>query len=335
MLQLLPLNTMNQAVRQLLTDLVDAQTPTHFIEQEVLLAPLDKSAFPALLSVSPIEWSDSSGYLVTIIDISKRKRAELALTLINQQLEARVLARTKDLEAAQKELLRSEKLAAIGQMSTAIAHELNQPLTGIRTLVYTTELLLQRNNIEEAHASLVNLETLIGRMHTLTSELKVLAYRRPESLVNTDLQQCLTSAIDGLGDKLADANIDIDLQANWVMAEPTRLERIFSNLISNSLEACAEIQQAAHIHINSCSQDDELIIQVTDNGPGVDDEALAHLLEPFYTSKPIGKGLGLGLAISANLANDMQGALTVAKSNNSGLQFRLTLKRAQSDDSNT
>lgn len=302
-----------------------------FIEQEVILKKSINETFPALLSVSPIEWSDSQGYLVTVIDISKRKRAEQALTKINQQLELRVSERTEALKKTQKELLRSEKLAAIGQMSTAIAHELNQPLTGIRTLVYSAELLLERNNIEEAQATLIKLEQLVSRMHSLTNELKVLAYRRPENLIKTHCEECFDNALISLGEQTRTLGIMKDFSHPYVFAEPTRLERIFSNLIKNTLEACEEKSISPEIQIKTTldHNTENLIIEFSDNGPGTDKDILPHLLEPFYTSKPVGKGLGLGLAISASLANDMKGQLIAGLSPQGGLAFTLTLQRAE------
>lgn len=300
-----------------------------FTEQEVIIHRPDDSSFPAMLSISSIKSSDSNGFLATLIDISKRKKAEQELTLINHDLEERVIKRTKELEKAQKELLRSEKLAAIGQMSTAIAHELNQPLTGMRTLVFSTDLLLQRNKIDDAHKSLNQLEMLITRMHTLTSELKVLAYKRPEQLVPVNCQTCFDNAMISLGGMSSKAHIDTHFINIRVLAEPIRLERIFVNLISNSIEACIEHNITPRLKIMSYLdiQTEHIILEFCDNGPGVNEEALPHLLEPFYTSKPIGKGLGLGLAISANLANDMNGKLRVFQGELEGLIFHLTLER--------
>ncbi|NVK74271.1 MAG: PAS domain S-box protein, partial [Oceanospirillaceae bacterium] len=275
----------------------------NLLEQEVLLQKDNGHTFPALLSVSSLEWSDNQGYLVTLIDISKRKRAELNLVEANTRLEERVLERTKALELAQKELLRTEKLAAIGQMSTAIAHELNQPLTGIRTLAYTAELLLKRQDSEQALKTLLDLETLVVRMQSLTSELKVLAYRRPEQLAPTSIKHSLDKAIESLGDDIQSVQWEIKLNnLDTVIAEPTRLERIFSNLISNSVQACAEFSIAPYIKISLQEDNKQIIISYQDNGPGIEKEKLLHIFEPFFTTKPIGKGLGLGLAISANLA---------------------------------
>ncbi|MEP7728460.1 ATP-binding protein [Marinomonas primoryensis] len=302
---------------------------TNLLEQEVVLQKDNGQTFPALLSVSSLKWSESQGYLVTLLDISKRKKAELSLLEANSRLEERVLERTKALEAAQKELLRTEKLAAIGQMSTAIAHELNQPLTGIRTLAYTAELLLKRQDSEQALKILIDLESLVVRMQKLTSELKVLAYRRPEQLAPTSIKNSVTRAIESLGDDVHGVHWEIELNdLDMVIAEPTRLERIFSNLISNSVQACSELKIIPNIKISLLNHDSQITISYQDNGPGIEKSKTTHIFEPFFTTKPIGKGLGLGLAISANLAKDMNGTLTASHNDDSLLVFRLTLLKA-------
>ncbi|OUR70076.1 hypothetical protein A9Q77_07815 [Marinomonas sp. 42_23_T18] len=296
-------------------------------EHEAWLKREKQDVFPALISISPINWAHSTGFLVTLIDISKRKQAEQALIAVNNSLESRVENRSNELKAAQKELLRTEKLAAIGQMSTAIAHELNQPLTGLRTLVYSAELLLSRNQIKETQNTLSQVEAMISRMHKLTSELKVIAYQRPEKLGLTRLEDCIDKALISLGSKVDDLDIQVHLNEYYVNAEPTRLERIFANLFSNTLDACYEHKISAKIFFTSELIDNKVQIRIDDNGPGVDESTLSHLFEPFYTSKSIGKGLGLGLAISANLAKDMQGTLTVKQGTYSGLTFILTLEQ--------
>ncbi|GAB3477839.1 sensor histidine kinase [Marinomonas epiphytica] len=327
---LLPARDENLAAIVYLQALAEKQLETsHFLEQEVLLQRDNGELFPALLSISSLEWSDSHGHLVTLINISKRKDAELRLKEMNAQLEERVLDRTIALEKAQKELLRSEKLAAIGQMSTAIAHELNQPLTGIKTLAYTAELLLKRQQSDQAIKTLIDLADLVSRMQNLTSELKVLAYRRPEQLQATSIEDCLQNAIKSLGEGASKIHWQVSLsQAPLVMAEPIRLERILSNLISNSLQACSEHNISPMINISLNDQDSVLTLHYSDNGKGIEEEQLTHLFEPFFTTKPIGKGLGLGLAISANLAKDMNGKLCARQTDNSQLLFLLTLQKA-------
>ncbi|MCV5371710.1 hypothetical protein OFD18_26350, partial [Escherichia coli] len=118
----------------------------------------------------------------TIIDISKRKKAEQSLQQVNQELAQRVEERTQALKEAQSQLIESSKMAALGRMSSAITHELNQPLTGLRTLLTTNELLAERGETEMMKANNVLVQKLIDRMASMTSQLKTFAYNKPESL---------------------------------------------------------------------------------------------------------------------------------------------------------
>ena len=331
LLEFLPDCMENQHARQFLGELhqADSQSQADFLEQEVVLAKHNGENFPALLSVSPLQWDHEQGYLVTLLNISKRKLAELKLLEANARLEDRVLERTQALEQAQKELLRTEKLAAIGQMSTAIAHELNQPLTGIRTLTYTAELLLKRQDSEQALKVMTDLESLVVRMQKLTSELKVFAYRRPEKLAATSIKDSFNNAIDRLGEeaKCLDYQIHIG-EFDLVLAEPSRLEQVFSNLISNSIQACDEVAVKPQITLRCHAAGEQILIEFKDNGPGIEEDKLAHIFEPFFTTKPIGKGLGLGMAISANLAKDMNGTLQASYNQQGELVFTLVLQKA-------
>lgn len=102
----------------------------------------DGSLFPVLFSLIAVSWKDRRHYLVTLIDISKRKKAEIALQNANRDLQQRVEERTAALKSAQQELIEASKMAALGRMSSAITHELNQPLTGLRTLLRATNCSL-------------------------------------------------------------------------------------------------------------------------------------------------------------------------------------------------
>ncbi|MCG6450951.1 PAS domain S-box protein, partial [Vibrio parahaemolyticus] len=131
---------------------------------ETMARRSDGSLFPILFSLTSVQWKDKRHYLVTILDISKRKKAEIALQTANQALQHRVEERTAELKSAQQELIEASKMAALGRMSSAITHELNQPLTGLRTLLSSNELLLARGETQLAQANMKLVHTLIDRM---------------------------------------------------------------------------------------------------------------------------------------------------------------------------
>ncbi|SGZ07700.1 sensor histidine kinase [Moritella viscosa] len=284
--------------------------------------------FPALLSITPLAWSQQRGSLMTFVDISKRKRAEHALSQANAQLETRVQETTAKLYTAQEELLLSSKMAALGRMSSAINHELNQPLTGIRTLLSSNMLFLEQGNTKVLRSNMALIDKLVSRMLSMTAQLKVFVFNRPERLIATSITDILTEVFTLQEPKLSNIDIKVDIPDSLpqALAEPHRLHQVFANLISNAAAAMQHTSQP-QLSINANLIKGIIYIKVTDNGFGVDDDALAHLFEPFYTSKKIGEGLGLGLAITANIMRDMQGEITAHNNQHqAGMTFTLTLQ---------
>ncbi|WP_043994165.1 ATP-binding protein [Moritella sp. PE36] len=315
----------NQHVVTQLHDLAVIPTITGM---EVFVNNHQGNDFPALLSITPLAWSQQRGSLMTFVDISKRKRAEHALSQANTQLESRVQEIAAELYTAQEELLLSSKMAALGRMSSAINHELNQPLTGIRTLLSSNILFLEQGNTKVLRSNMVLIDKLVKRMLSMTAQLKVFAFNRPERLIATSTTETLAEVFTLQQPKLTKIDIVVDV-ADYlpqVLAEPHRLHQVFSNLVSNAAAAMQHTTQP-RLLISASQQQDMIIITFTDNGTGVDEDALEHLFEPFYTSKKIGEGLGLGLSITANIMRDMQGEITARNNTEqTGMTFTLTLQ---------
>ncbi|MBG0754075.1 ATP-binding protein [Vibrio cidicii] len=285
----------------------------------------DGSQFPLLFSLTAFPWHGEHHYLVTVLDISKRKKAEQALQRANEELTNRVEARTAELKAAQQELIESSKLAALGKMSSAITHELNQPLTGLKTLLTSNEVLMERGELAMLKSNNQLIHRLIDRMGKMTSQLKSFAYQKPEQLCPVSLPEALQETLRIYQAELAPIDVRVRLPhplAN-VLGEEQRLRQVLGNLISNAIDAMKATAQPQLIISASIAQN-ELSLAVSDNGCGVSEEQLSQLFEPFATSKKIGEGLGLGLSITANNMRDMQGRISVNKNANAGLTFILT-----------
>ncbi|WP_155400668.1 ATP-binding protein [Vibrio nigripulchritudo] len=307
----------NTTVMSMLKDLSKHKDIAELSAVEVMAQRSDGSRFPVLFSLTYITFGAQSGYLVTLIDISKRKKAENALQKVNHELEERVRARTIELEAAQDELVQSSKMAALGRMSSAITHELNQPLTGIRTLLSSSGLLIERNQTEQLKANMSLVDSLIDRMAAMTSELKTFSYNRSQELVPVSLTSATEDALTLHADALEKVEVVLNWEPNlpYALGDPHRLTLVIGNLISNAVDAMDKTP-SPKLSIWGTTNGDRVELHITDNGMGSSDEALTHMFEPFYTSKKVGKGLGLGLAISANSMKEMQGKVWAR--NNSG-----------------
>ncbi len=281
--------------------------------------------------------------------IATRLAAREALQEANSQLERRIAERTADLRAsnerlkgqirerrqaeetlrrAQDELVQAGKLAAIGQMSTSIAHELNQPLAALRTLSGNTVRFLERGALDTASANLKTINELIDRMGRITASLRSFA-RRGDDQGEANLGKAVDAALQVLSARLDGLPMTLhrDFSNAQLQIDQTRLEQILVNLIGNALDAM-QAQAAPELWLDGHNADGKYRLRVRDNGHGIDPEARKHLFEPFFTTKPGEQGLGLGLTLSASLAAATGGNLAVEHPASGGTAFVLCLPLA-------
>lgn len=251
---------------------------------------------------------------------------------LNDQLNDEIVERKRaetNLRDAQAELIQASKLAALGQMSAAIAHEVNQPLSALRTYSASTRLLIERERHDEALQNLEAIESVTQRMANLTGDLKVFARKSDSQQEPVALIACLTPLIDQHKAPLREATTSISFSHPtteiFVNGNRARIEQVVSNLIKNAIDATEDVAKG-RIVVDLKNLDNTAIIEVIDNGSGIDSNSLGHLFDPFYTTKPIGQGLGLGLAISHGIVEEMNGQLRARnRVNDSGAVFELWL----------
>jgi len=288
----------------------------------------DGSRFPLLYTLNPIRFEQHDEYILTVQDITELTAAQQALQDANAELEARVEARTLDLQQAQAALAQNQKLAALGRMSAAIAHEINQPITALGNYTASSRLLLQRGRSEAVDSNLGRIEGLVDRLSRLSRQLRVFAGKRNSGSAPVSLQAPVLYALDVLAARFDDSAVscDLDVDPHWrVQANAMALEQILVNLLANALDALAE-QNDGRIHIqlqHSENPDWPLQLSIQDNGPGLDADSQGRVFEPFYSTKESGDGLGLGLAISYSLATDLGADLSVHSEPGVGTRFVL------------
>lgn len=256
------------------------------------------------------------------------QRESAELRLLNARLQREIAEREKvqkDLEVAELTLAQSSKLAALGEMSAAVSHELNQPLAAMKTYLAGARLLLQRKRPEEALSSFQRIDDLIERMGAITRQLKSYARKGGEAFEPVDLRVCLSSALSMMEPqlKLRVVKITRTLPRSpvMVMADRIRLEQVIINLLRNALDATKDKAQPQIDLI--LSQGEVAMLTVRDNGTGITD--LDNLFEPFYTTKKPGEGVGLGLAISSGIVSDLGGRLTARNGDGGGAVFEMQL----------
>lgn len=253
------------------------------------------------------------------------------LSAANQLLQDEVAERIRaerTLRAAQDELVQAGKLAVIGQLSTGIAHELNQPLAALRTLSGNGVRFLERGDVATTRSNLERIAQLVDRMGLITGQLRTFARKSSGQLQPVALGKALESALALLEPRLRQANAEIvrhcPLPEPVALCDTNRLEQVLVNLIGNALDAM-DGQAAPRIKLDCAAIDGQARLSVRDHGPGLDEAALAHLFEPFFTTKAAGVGLGLGLTISAGIVRDFGGTLSGANHPDGGAVFTLEL----------
>jgi two-component system sensor histidine kinase AauS len=278
--------------------------------------------------------------------IATRLAAREALETANNLLEKRIADRTLDLRnsnerlegqirerrqaeqtlrKAQDELVRAGKLAAIGQMSTSIAHELNQPLAALRTLSANTVRFLERGSLDVASTNLRTINDLVDRMGRIIASLRAFA-RGAEHSGQAEMGSAITAACAVLAQRLQARPVQLECRAPpaHVAIEQTRLEQILINLIGNALDALGTVAEP-RIEVLGQEAGEHYRLRVSDNGTGIDAHSRTQLFEPFFTTKPGEHGLGLGLTLSAQLAAAAGGQLSLDPDTDRGASFILTL----------
>jgi len=268
--------------------------------------------------------------------LSRRARLQTAvlaqesaeLRRLNARLQREIAERQRverTLEEAELSLQQSQKLAALGEMSAAVSHELNQPLAAMKTYLAGARLLLQRKRTEEAASSFQRIDDLIERMGAITRQLKSYARKGGDALEPVDLRDALKGAITMMEPQLRTDTVHITQslprKPAMVFADRLRLEQVIINLLRNALDAMggAEDQEIDLIIVEG----EEVVLTVRDSGPGIDD--LEALFEPFYTTKKPGEGVGLGLAISSGIIKDLGGRLSARNGEGAGAVFEVRL----------
>ena len=256
------------------------------------------------------------------------QRESAELRRLNQRLQREIAERERvqeNLAVAEQTLAQSSKLAALGEMAAAVSHELNQPLAAMKTYLAGARLLLKRNRPEEALASFGRIDDLIERMGAITKQLKSYARKGGEEFYPVNLSDALASSLAMMEPQLRQRKVRITRilpdEPVWVMGDRVRIEQVIINLLRNALDATKSVDDPEVEIILAAGETATLTVR--DNGDGIED--FDSLFEPFYTTKQPGDGVGLGLAISSGIVNDLGGRLTARNGQNGGAVFEVQL----------
>jgi two-component system C4-dicarboxylate transport sensor histidine kinase DctB len=266
-------------------------------------------------------------------EIRQRLANRAALQAAHDMLETRVQERTAELRAAQDELVHAGKLAALGQMSAGIVHELNQPLAALQTAADNAISYVDRGSISDARGNLTRIGELVRRLGRLTGQLRVFAYKSSSPLDVVSVEHAMAESLKILAGRVKEGGVDVvtDIDANLcVLADQTRLEQLLCNIVANALDAVESVEQKS-ILIRARRDDGQTArcrIAISNSGPAIAPDVLQRMFEPFVTTKPPGKGLGLGLMLSNHIARSFGGELRARNLEPSGAEFIVILPLA-------
>lgn len=285
-----------------------------------------------------------------------RRAAAEALRRVSDDLELRIVERTAQLSSANRQLhdkvddlqrteailrkttddaVQAGKLAVLGQLAAGVSHELNQPLSALQMLAGNGVALLEMGEADELRGNLHAIGELVNRMGRIVGPLKSFARKSPPVRVPVRVGAAIDNALMLLSAATARAPVQVAVSIEppdlHVLADAVRLEQVLVNLIRNGLQAMAEAHaedpgasRAVRLEISAARADGQVFIVIRDHGPGFSHDTLAHLFEPFYTTKPTGEGLGLGLTISRAIIERLGGTLR-AENAEPGARFVIQL----------
>jgi len=259
---------------------------------------------------------------------------ELNTRLIDEVQERRRVER--ELLEAQRGLARSSRLAAVGEMSAAVVHELSQPLAALRMFVAGTRKFLEKGDTRTAAENLTEIESLQIRMAHLTQELKRFARPGENRIEKLDLRDCIRTAEKIARPRFEETGVCLvlDLPEKPLIVEtaPLRVEQILVNLLRNGADAAAA-EEEGQVSLHARLTGGEAVVRIADNGPGIAEDLRERIFDPFFSTKAGSEGMGLGLAISIRLAEDLGGSLSVQANAPKGAVFELTVPGLSGDAS--
>lgn len=270
-----------------------------------------------------------------------RVRLKSALGELNQfteRLETKVAERTEQLKAAHQKLLHSDRLASLGQLSASVAHEINNPISGVLNLSMLLERIMKDGKVppgreDEVRRYLARISSETARVGRIVSDLLAFSRRSKPQRTNADLNKLVSSTVSLVSHKLklseTTAVLELAPDLPEVPCDPSQIQQVVLNLVLNAAEAC-QPKGGGTIRIATRRTGDGKSVElaVEDDGEGIAPENLSKIFDPFFTTKPEGKGVGLGLAVLYGIVQAHDGEIDVKSRPGQGTTFLVTLPLA-------
>lgn len=280
----------------------------------------------------------SLGFRASVRDISEKRQMQEQLRLHNEHLEQLVQERTARIANLEKHRLKIEKLAALGELAAGVAHEINNPLAGIRNAF----ALFKRNLSKEVkhYDKLELIDNEIERISGITHQMYQL-YRPSQQRASTfSLQQTVDEVITLALPMSRKANVNVVASFSWSIVDrsddPTvvlregELKQVLLNLIHNAIQASEPGDQVA---VMARTDERHVVLTVADHGHGIAKDVISKIFDPFFSTKTekVGQGMGLGLSVTRGIIEAMEGTIEVTSEPDTGTKFVVRLPRRLDD----
>ena len=287
-------------------------------QQEVMVRRRNGENFPAEIWVGPLSLRDQLAYVAVVRDISVRKQAQ------------------RDLEATRQQVFHQEKMASIGHLAAGILHEVGNPIAAIAgaavdlrglTMDSSTAADCRRSEISES-IELINQQT--ERLSRITREIADFASPRPRERELLDLNGLLhsTTRLLSYDRRFRSIGMELELDRNLpaIVGVADQLTQVFMNLLLNAMDATTSWDiESPRIVITSRANADCVSVSILDNGAGMSCETRNHALEPFFSTKPVGEGSGLGLSLCESIVSAHQGRIMIDSEQGKGTRVTVVL----------
>ncbi len=291
---------------------------------EYIAQGMDVDAFTGEANASLL--CDSSGkpmgVIAVIRDISERKKSERKL----QKTLAQLQKANEQLKASEEQLIQSAKMAAVGQLVSGVAHEVNNPLMAIAGY---TEIMLKKTDDESTKKRLQRVYDETNRAIAIVRNLLSFARKREVEKVPVSVNECIESVINLRVYEMSLENIEIETDMGPdlpdVMADSQQLQQVFLNMLINAEQAIKKTGYSGKVSIRTERAGENILIVFADDGPGIPEEIQDRVFEPFFTTKGVGEGTGLGLSICYGIIEDHGGKITVESKEGEGTTFTIEL----------